>query len=171
MIAIDRGANAQFSTADVDRATGGMPPRQRCSPSSRSRSPPLCAACSAAVRRAAPPILNPAPAQDLSAHDLSSVSVITPNETEAPAWLGLGAGERADEEVLAAACWNVAFLSLHAATGIVGPHRPGARTLVRLRSLAGLVGGRLGLVDSDHLSFALKTPCNRPRPNQPRSCT
>ena len=45
-------------------------------------------------------ILNPAPAQDLSAHDLSSVSVITPNETEARACLGLGARECADEEAL-----------------------------------------------------------------------
>ena len=45
-------------------------------------------------------ILNPAPAQDLSAHDLSNVSVITPNETGARACLGLGAGERADEEAL-----------------------------------------------------------------------
>ena len=45
-------------------------------------------------------ILNPAPAQDLSAHDLASVSVITPNETEARVCLGMAASERADEETL-----------------------------------------------------------------------
>ena len=46
-------------------------------------------------------ILNPAPAWgNLSARDLSNVSVTTPNETEARACLGLGAGERADDEAL-----------------------------------------------------------------------
>ena len=100
MIAIDRGANAQFSTADVDAPRAPCGPRQPCSPSSRSRSPPPCAGMRRGREAGCTTILNPAPAQDLSGHDLSNVSVITPNETEARACLGLGAGERADEEAL-----------------------------------------------------------------------
>ena len=100
MIAIDRGANARFSTADVDRASGAMrPPATVLS----QLEIPLATAMRGMRRgreAGCTTILNPAPAQDLSAHDLSSVSVITPNETEARACLGLGAGERADEEAL-----------------------------------------------------------------------
>ena len=100
MIAIDSGANAQFSTADVDGAAGAMR-----SPSTvlTQLEIPLATALRGMQRgRAAgcTTILNPAPAQDLSAHDLASVSVITPNETEARVCLGMAASERADEETL-----------------------------------------------------------------------
>ena len=100
MIAIDRGANAQFSTADVDRASGAMRPPATVLAQLEI---PLATAMRGMRRgreAGCTTILNPAPAQDLSGHDLSNVSVITPNETEARACLGLGAGERADEEAL-----------------------------------------------------------------------
>ena len=100
MIAIDRGANAQFSTADVDRAAGAMRPPATVLTQLEI---PLATAMRGMRRgreAGCTTILNPAPARDLSADDLSSVSVITPNETEARACLGLCAGERADEEAL-----------------------------------------------------------------------
>ena len=55
MIAIDRGANAQFSTADVDRASGAMRPPATVLTQLEIPLPPPCAACGAAGRRAAPP--------------------------------------------------------------------------------------------------------------------
>ena len=100
MIAIDSGANAQFSTADVDGAADAMRPPATVLTQLEI---PLATAMRGMQRgreAGCTTILNPAPAQDLSAHDLSSVSVITPNETEARACLGLGANERADEEAL-----------------------------------------------------------------------
>ena len=133
MIAIDRGANAQFSTAD--REPGH---RRDAAPGNRAT------------------ILNPAPAQDLSAHDLSCVSVITPNETEAHACLGLGAGERADEEAPGRRLLERGF-SLNA-TRIAGPDRRGLERLCGYVARPALAGGRLRLVDADHLSLALQTP-------------
>lgn len=100
MIAIDSGANAQFSAADVDGAAGAMRPPATVLTQLEI---PLATAMRGMRRgreAGCTTILNPAPARDLSAHDLSSVSVITPNETEARACLGLGAGARADEEAL-----------------------------------------------------------------------
>ena len=100
MITIDSGANAQFSPADVDAAAGAMRPPATVLTQLEI---PLATAMRGMQRgRAAgcTTILNPAPARDLSAHDLSSVSVITPNETEARTCLGLGADEQADEEAL-----------------------------------------------------------------------
>ena len=100
MIAIDSGANARFSTADVDQAEGAMRPPATVLTQLEI---PLATAMSGMRRgrdAGCTTILNPAPAQDLSAHDLASVSVITPNETEARVCLGMGPGERADEEAL-----------------------------------------------------------------------
>ena len=100
MIAIDSGANAQFSAADVDQAHSAMRPPATVLTQLEI---PLATAMRGMQRgRAAgcTTILNPAPAQDLSAHDLASVSVITPNETEARVCLGMAPGERADEEAL-----------------------------------------------------------------------
>ena len=100
MIAIDSGANAQFSAADVDRAHSAMRPPATVLTQLEI---PLATAMRGMQRgrdAGCTTILNPAPAQDLSAHDLASVSVITPNETEARVCLGMAPGERADEEAL-----------------------------------------------------------------------
>lgn len=100
MIAIDSGANAQFSTADVDRAQELMRPPATVLTQLEI---PLATAMRGMQRgreAGCATILNPAPAQDLSAQDLSSVSVITPNETEARVCLGLTPADRADEETL-----------------------------------------------------------------------
>ena len=100
MIAIDSGANARFSTADVDAAGDAM--RQRGTVLTQLEIPLATALRGMQRGRAAgcTTILNPAPAQDLSAHGLASVAVITPNETEARVCLGMAASERADEETL-----------------------------------------------------------------------
>ena len=100
MIAIDSGANGQFSGADVDGATGTMRPLATVLTQLEI---PLATAMRGMQRgreAGCTTILNPAPALDLSAHDLENVSVITPNETEARACLGMAATERADEETL-----------------------------------------------------------------------
>ena len=100
MIAIDSGPNAHFSAADVERAAGLMQPPATVL--TQLEIPLQTALRGMQVGRAAgcTTILNPAPAQDLSAQDLSSVAVITPNETEARVCLGLGAADRADEAEL-----------------------------------------------------------------------
>ena len=100
MIAIDSGANAQFSAADVDQAHSAMRPPATVLTQLEI---PLATAMRGMQRgrdAGCTTILNPAPAQDLSAHDLASVSVITPNETEARVCLGMAPDERADEEAL-----------------------------------------------------------------------
>ena len=48
--------------------------------------------------------------------------------------------------------------SLHAATRIAGPDRRGLERLCRYVARPALAGGRLRILDSEHLSFALKTP-------------
>ena len=100
MIAIDSGANAHFAAADVERARGLMQPPATVL--TQLEIPLRTALRAMQVGHAAgcATILNPAPAQDLTAQDLSSVAVITPNETEARLCLGLGAGDRTDEEEL-----------------------------------------------------------------------
>lgn len=101
MIAIDSGANAHFAPADVERARRLLQPPATVL--AQLEIPLPTALCGMRTGHAAgcTTILNPAPAQDLTAHDLSSVAVITPNETEARVCLGLGAAARADEEELA----------------------------------------------------------------------
>ena len=101
MIAIDSGANAHFVPADVERARGLM--RPPATVLAQLEIPLPTALCGMRLGRAAgcTTVLNPAPAQDLTAQDLSGVAVITPNETEARVCLGLGAADRADEEELA----------------------------------------------------------------------
>ena len=47
---------------------------------------------------------------------------------------------------------------LHAATRIAGPDRRGLERLCRYVARPALAGGRLRILDADHLSFALKTP-------------
>ena len=100
MIAIDSGPNAHFSAADVERARNLMRPPATVLTQLEIPLPTALRGMQAGRAAGCTTILNPAPAQDLSQVDLSSVAVITPNETEARVCLGLGAGDRADEEEL-----------------------------------------------------------------------
>ena len=100
MIAIDSGPNAHFSAADVERARSLMRPPATVLTQLEVPLPTALRGMQAGRAAGCTTILNPAPAQDLSQEDLSSVAVITPNETEARVCLGLGAADRADEEEL-----------------------------------------------------------------------
>jgi len=85
LIVIDSGANGEFSLADVRSAavTGVV-----LSPLEIPLETALGGA-QIAAQKGIPAILNPAPAQDLRQHDLSSVFALTPNEGEARVCLGL----------------------------------------------------------------------------------
>ena len=79
---------------------------------------------------------------------------------------GAGAGQRLRRVLKDAAtgvrtaplCFASRGFWLHAATRIAGPDRRGLERLGRYVARPALAGGRLLLVDADHLSLALKTP-------------
>ena len=52
-------------------------------------------------------------------------------------------------------CFTSRGFSLHAATRIAGPDRRGLERLCRYVARPALAGGRLRILDADHLSFAL----------------
>lgn len=90
VIVVDPGANNSFSPADVDAAAGAL---GGAHVALAQLEIPLATALHAlAAARAAgvTTILNPAPAVDLPGTDLTCVDVLTPNEHEAKAVLGLG---------------------------------------------------------------------------------
>ncbi|MCO6449541.1 MAG: ribokinase [Caldilineales bacterium] len=88
IITIDIGANQLFSPADVDEAAEHMGAdsvvliQLEIPLETAMHGAKLGHACGSTV------ILNPAPAHDLRAQDLSSVDILTPNETEARVCLG-----------------------------------------------------------------------------------
>ncbi len=89
VIVVDMGANALFDAKDIDRAA---PIVNRARVALAQLEIPLATALygmAAAKAAGARTILNPAPAQDLRKADLSSVDILTPNETEARVALGL----------------------------------------------------------------------------------
>ncbi len=103
LIVIDPGANGDFSPADVAAATAHIA-------SSKVIVSPLeipLETALAGARLAKPlgvrSILNPAPACDLRECDLSAVTVLTPNETEARVCLGLSPRQDVPEAWLARA--------------------------------------------------------------------
>ncbi len=55
-------------------------------------------------------------------------------------------------------CFALRGFSLHAATRIAGPDRRWLERLCRYVARPALASGRLRILDSEHLSFALKTP-------------
>ena len=100
VISIDSGPNAAFSPADVDEAAAFW--RHPTTVLTQLEIPLATAlhAMRLGRERGCTTVLNPAPAQSLAGSDLSGVSLITPNETEARVCLGLAADEAADEEEL-----------------------------------------------------------------------
>jgi ribokinase len=89
VIVVDMGANELFAPADVDAALADL---TRTHVVLAPLEIPLATALHglAAARRAGvTTVLNPAPAVDLRAVDLSCVDVLTPNETEARVAVGL----------------------------------------------------------------------------------
>ena len=89
LIVIDTGANGEFSRADLANGRiGGVV----LSPLEIPLETALAGA-RLATHQGIPAILNPAPAQDLRRHDLSSVFALTPNEGEARVCLGWEAAD------------------------------------------------------------------------------
>jgi ribokinase len=89
IITIDIGANQLFSTADVDQAKARMIPGSVVLIQLEIPLETALHAAQLGCQEKATVILNPAPAHDLRPHDLSSVDILTPNETEARVCLGL----------------------------------------------------------------------------------
>ncbi len=83
VIVVAPGANHELSAEDVGAAEGDI--RMAGAVVAQLEIPIETVACAAALAREAgiPFVLDPAPAQELSADLLSKVSVLTPNETEA----------------------------------------------------------------------------------------
>lgn len=89
VIVVDMGANELFGPGDVDAA---LPDLARTDVVLAPLEIPLATALhglAAAKAAGVTTVLNPAPAVDLRAVDLSAVDVLTPNETEAKVALGL----------------------------------------------------------------------------------
>ncbi|HWD18415.1 MAG TPA: ribokinase [Verrucomicrobiae bacterium] len=82
-IAVASGANARLSPADVERAAPAFASAQVVVLQLETPLATVLAAAAAARRAGVPVILNPAPAQRLSARLLRLVTILTPNETEA----------------------------------------------------------------------------------------
>jgi len=101
LIVIDMGANAEFLPSDVQAQAGIV---QSAAVSLSPLEIPLATALAAAgLAQAAGRkfILNPAPAQDLRAADLSGVFALTPNEREGRVCLGLPPDAPVSDEDLA----------------------------------------------------------------------
>jgi ribokinase len=126
IITVDMGANELLSGDDLALAEQTI---TRCGVMLIQLEIPLAAALDAARlgrRHGLQVILNPAPAQDLRAVDLSSIDVLTPNETEARVCLGLSpADQTADDAIgqrlLQQGCRNVAITLGERGALIVGP--------------------------------------------------
>jgi ribokinase len=103
MIVIDPGANLEFTPDnDFERL---RPLVLGCGAALAQCEIPLATALeglAAAKAAGARTILNPAPASNLTAYDLSAIDYLTPNETEARVCLGLDPAAPVTEEQLAA---------------------------------------------------------------------
>jgi ribokinase len=100
VISIDSGPNADLSHSDIDEAAVSW--KEHTVVLTQLEIPLEIAlhAMDTGLRRDLTTILNPAPACNLLDQDLSGISVITPNETEARVCLGLTNEGRVDEEEL-----------------------------------------------------------------------
>ena len=101
VISIDSGANALFSLSDINEAASSWQGSGAILTQFEVPIETAFHAMKVGKKRGYKTILNPAPAEVLIDRDLSSVSVITPNETEAHICLGLAPDKLVDEEELA----------------------------------------------------------------------
>jgi ribokinase len=103
VIVVDMGANRLFGRQDIDDARELL---AGCDVVLAQLEIPLDTALyglAVAKERGAQTILNPAPAVDLRSHDLSTVDVLTPNQTEARLLLGLPPDDGRDDAEIAEA--------------------------------------------------------------------
>jgi ribokinase len=88
-IAVAGGANARLSVADVRKASTSIAAAKMLLLQLETPLPTVLAAARIARRAGVPVLLNPAPAQALPDELLASVSLLTPNETEAAVLTGI----------------------------------------------------------------------------------
>lgn len=88
-IAVSPGANARLLPADIQRARRAFFDADILLLQLETPMPAVAAAIKQARKAALPVILNPAPARSLSAELLRSVSILTPNESEAELMTGV----------------------------------------------------------------------------------
>jgi ribokinase len=101
-IVVAPGANALLSPEDIDAAEAAFDTAQAIVLSLEVPLETIQRAVSMGAARQIPVILNPAPARALPSRLLASISVLTPNETEARQIAGMGAAnEDADLETVA----------------------------------------------------------------------
>jgi ribokinase len=135
LIAIDPGANAQLTPADLSEHADTI--RDSAVIISPLEIPLETALAGArlAKRHGVKAILNPAPACDLRHADLSCVFALTPNETEARTCLGLPAADSARDENLAAALLDLGpehVMLTRGAQGVLWASRNGLKHIPAL---------------------------------------
>lgn len=101
VIVVDPGANARFTTDDVDRVAPSLLAADVVLAQLETPLATALRALALARGGGVATILNPAPAEDLRDADLSCVDVLTPNEHEAKTVLGLGPDDATPPEQLA----------------------------------------------------------------------
>ncbi|MGH7996004.1 MAG: ribokinase [Opitutaceae bacterium] len=89
MIAAASGANDRLTPADVNRARHAFAGAKIVLLQLESPSPTVEAAAALAAQRGARVILNPAPARPVTDRLLATISILTPNETEAELLTGI----------------------------------------------------------------------------------
>ena len=100
MITVDMGANQALDRADLAAAEATIAACQVMLIQLEIRLDTALHAAALGRRHGLRMVFNPAPAQDLSRLDLSSIDVLTPNETEARACLGLPGDDPIPEAAL-----------------------------------------------------------------------
>jgi ribokinase len=96
-IALDPGANATLSAADIGAAGGRLAASGAVVAQLEIDVVTAMAAMRLARVHGVPAILNPAPARPINAEDLAFVDILTPNESELRVLAGRGADSAADE--------------------------------------------------------------------------
>ncbi len=101
LITIDIAAIRDFTTKDIDLAIQSILPNDIVMAQLEIPVDTALYALQKAKQKGAVTILNPAPAQNLSAEELSYIDILTPNETEARICVGLAPNENISDEDVA----------------------------------------------------------------------
>lgn len=100
-ITIDIGVNRRFGRTEIDAISHRFGPKTIVITQHEILTDTALYAARLAHQQGAFVICNPAPAEDLTGQDLSSIDVLTPNETEARVCLGLLPDDPADDADIA----------------------------------------------------------------------
>jgi len=154
LIVIDPGANGDFSPADVAAARAHIASAKVILSPLEIPLETALAGARLAKSLGVGSILNPAPARDLRQCDLSTVTVLTPNETEARVCLGLSPREDVAEEWLARALLELGPENVVITLGERGALWAGREGLFRLPALRVPVVDTVGAGDAFNAGLA-----------------